>query len=87
MEKQRITIMTNGEWGSTQVWIDEKEIYCEGVQIQGNKHIDLDIALVISHSKTTEGEIDNLLHPPKRLANAIGFQCGEEEDCYEDDDE
>ena len=67
MEKQQITIMTNGEWGSTQVWIDEKEIYCEGVQIQGNKHIDLDIALVISHSKTTEGEIDNLLHPPAGL--------------------
>lgn len=85
MKRQNITIQTTGEWGSTRVFIDKKEIYCEGINISGNKQVDLDIALVISQSKITDAEVENSIHPPRKLSNAIGFAC--EDDYMDDDDE
>ena len=84
MERQNITLQTNGEWGKTRVFIDKKEIYCEGINISGNKQADLDIALVICQSKITDAEVENSIHPPRQLSNAIGFAC---EDEYMDEDD
>lgn len=87
MERQNITITSNGEWGKTHVFIDKKEIYCEGINISGNKQADLDIALVICQSKITDAEVENSIHPPRKLSNAIGFACESEDDFMDDDDE
>ena len=85
-KNQKISITTTGDWEDTVVLINGQEIYCEGLNISGNKQVDLDIALVISQSKITDAEVENSLHPPNKLSNAIGFAC-ESEDGYMDDDD
>ena len=84
-KNQKISITTTGDWEDTVVLINGQEIYCEGINISGNKQVDLDIALVISQSKITDAEVENSLHPPNKLSNAIGFAC--EDDYMDDDDE
>ena len=86
MERQEITFKSDGTFENSKLFIDKKEIYFEGLNISGNKQVDLDIGIVICQSKITDLEMQQQLNPNKRLPNAIGFNC-EEADEYEDDEE
>jgi len=88
MERQKLTITSDGTFENTRLWIDKKEIYFEGLNISGNKQVNFDIGIVVSQSKVTDLEMEQQLNPNKRLPSAIGFNCQEADvDFYEDEDE
>ena len=80
--KQIVTITTNGTHKGTSLLIDDKPVYFESLVIEGCKENDFNVVIGLYMSKDAKQQVKDGCGD-----NAIGFQIGDDEYGYKDDEE
>jgi hypothetical protein len=87
MKPQKIKLLSDGTYANTKLYIGNREVYFESINIVGSQDSDLDIAIGLSSSKISRKEIkDALDKPPMGFTHAEGHEIPNEFDEYEEED-
>jgi hypothetical protein len=82
-----IKLVTDGTYDNTKLYIGNRQIFFESINIVGSSETDLDIAIGLSNSKATKKELkDTVDKPPAGFTHAEGYEVPNElEEDYEDE--